>query len=405
IAARACSIKKDMHHHSQWKQLALCSVLACVEICPYASSFLGDVCSSCCRDLSLWFGSSFVGDLYSSCCMRTVCSMKLLPESAGTLLLLQVEIRQKIRVDGEVNRARCMPQRTTLVGAKTSGCEVFLFDYTKHASKPQTSDCDPDLRLLGHDKEGYGLSWSPFKEGYLLSGSQDQKICLWDVSATPQDKKLNAMFVYEGHECAVEDVSWHMKNENLFGSAGDDGRLVIWDTRTNKMQHHVKVHEKEVETISKAKLACPVFMVNYLSFNPFNEWVLATASSDSTVALFDLRKLNVPLHVMSSHEGEVFQVEWDPNHETVLASSGEDRRLMVWDLNRVGEEQLEIELDAEDGPPELLFSHGGHKAKISDFAWNKNEPWVIASVAEDNSLQVWQMAESIYRDEDEADND
>lgn len=59
----------------------------------------------------------------------------------------------------------------------------------------------------------------------------------------------------------MEDVSWHMKNEYLFGSAGDDGRLVIWDTRTNKMQHHVKVHEKEVETISKAKLACLVFMV------------------------------------------------------------------------------------------------------------------------------------------------
>lgn len=31
---------------------------------------------------------------------------------------------------------------------------------------------------------------------------------------------------------------------------------------------------------------------------------------------------------------EVFQVEWDPNHETVLASSADDRRLMVWDLNR-----------------------------------------------------------------------
>lgn len=299
----------------------------------------------------------------------------------------KVEIRQKIRVDGEVNRARCMPQKPTLVGAKTSGSEVFLFDYAKHDAESQTSECDPDLRLLGHDKEGYGLSWSPLKEGYLLSGSQDQKICLWDVSATPQDKVLNAMFVYEGHESVIADVSWHIKNENLFGSAGEDGRLVIWDIRTNQMQHQVKVHEREV---------------NYLSFNSFNEWVLATASSDSTVALFDLRKLNAPLHVLSSHEGEVFQVEWDPNHETVLASSGEDRRLMVWDLNRVGEEQLEIELDAEDGPPELLFSHGGHKAKISDFAWNKIEPWVIASVAEDNSLQVWQMAENIYRDEDDA---
>lgn len=30
----------------------------------------------------------------------------------------------------------------------------------------------------------------------------------------------------------------------------------------------------------------------------------------------------------------MFQVEWDPNHETVIASAGDDRRLMVWDLNR-----------------------------------------------------------------------
>lgn len=70
-----------------------------------------------------------------------------------------------------------------------------------------------------------------------------------------------------------------------------------------------------------------------------------------------------------------------------------------FDAFRIGEEQLE--LDADDGPPELLFSHGGHKAKISDFSWNKNEPWVISSVADDNTLQVWQMAESIYRDEDD----
>lgn len=90
--------------------------------------------------------------------------------------------------------------------------------------------------------------------------------------------------------------------------------------------------------------------------------------------------------------------------------------------------------DAEDGPPELLFIHGGHTGKISDFNWNYNDDWVIASVAEDNilqvgvafvnmqsaatqawslwadslsarlwcvfeTMQVWQMAENIYDDE------
>lgn len=85
---------------------------------------------------------------------------------------------------------------------------------------------------------------------------------------------------------------------------------------------------------------------------------------------------------------------------------------MVWDLSRIGDEQVGVRLllyatvltavqtaqEAEDGPPELLFIHGGHTSKISDFAWNTNDDWVVASVAEDNILQIWQMAENIYDD-------
>jgi len=82
-----------------------------------------------------------------------------------------------------------------------------------------------------------------------------------------------------------------------------------------------------------------------------------------------------------------------------LASCGADRRVNIWDVSKIGEEQ-EAE-DAEDGPPELLFIHGGHTDKIADFSWNPNDDWVIASVADDNVLQIWQMAENIYSDEAE----
>jgi hypothetical protein len=30
--------------------------------------------------------------------------------------------------------------------------------------------------------------------------------------------------------------------------------------------------------------------------------------------------------------------------------------------------------------------------QIADFSWNSNDQWVIASVADDNVLQIWQMA-------------
>ena len=86
--------------------------------------------------------------------------------------------------EGEVNRARYMPQNSFLIATKTIHAEVYIFDYTQHSSRPDPSaSCRPDLRLLGHDMEGYGLAWSPFQEGHLLSGSDDKRICLWDISA------------------------------------------------------------------------------------------------------------------------------------------------------------------------------------------------------------------------------
>uniref|UniRef100_A0A8C9X379 Histone-binding protein RBBP4 n=1 Tax=Sander lucioperca TaxID=283035 RepID=A0A8C9X379_SANLU len=264
-------------------------------------------------------------------------------------------------------------------------CHIFVTDFV-YIEDP-SGECTPDLRLRGHQKEGYGLSWNPNLSGCLLSASDDHTICLWDISTVPKEGKIvDAKTIFTGHTAVVEDVSWHLLHESLFGSVADDQKLMIWDTRSNntsKPSHAVDAHTAEV---------------NCLSFNPYSEFILATGSADKTVALWDLRNLKLKLHSFESHKDEIFQVQWSPHNETILASSGTDRRLNVWDLSKIGEEQSPE--DAEDGPPELLFIHGGHTAKISDFSWNPNEPWVICSVSEDNIMQVWQMAENIYNDED-----
>ena len=55
-------------------------------------------------------------------------------------------------------------------------------------------------------------------------------------------------------------------------------------------------------------------------------------SSFQTVALWDMRNLKMKLHSFESHKDEIFQVQWSPHNETILASSGTDRKLNVWDL-------------------------------------------------------------------------
>jgi WD40 repeat protein len=69
------------------------------------------------------------------------------------------------------------------------------------------------------------------------------------------------------------------------------------------------------------------------------------------------------------------QLSWSPHNEAVLASSATDRRVHIWDLSRIGQELSEDDLG--DGAPELLFVHGGHTAKVSDFSWNPNDPWYV----------------------------
>jgi histone-binding protein RBBP4 len=54
-----------------------------------------------------------------------------------------------------------------------------------------------------------------------------------------------------------------------------------------------------------------------------------------------------------------------------------------------------------------LFMHGGHTNRVSDFAWNPNDPWVMVSAAEDNLIQCWKVSNTIVgrdmADPDDAD--
>lgn len=304
----------------------------------------------------------------------------------------KVEIIQRINHEGEVNRARYMPQNPFVIATKTPSGDVFIFDTSRHPLKPPADGrCSPQLRLRGHKKEGYGLSWSPRDHGKLASGAEDRLICTWDIQ-DPSGKSggyLDPSGIYEGHTDVVEDVSWHNHHSQTFASVGDDRKLLLWDTRERDRK---KPHQC-VDDAHKAEIHC-------VEFNPFSEFILATGSADRTVALWDMRNINVKLHSFENHADEIIQIAWSPFNEAIIASASGDRRINVWNLGKIGEEQDPE--DAEDGPPELMFIHGGHTNKVSDFSWNPNEPWVISSVAEDNILQVWSMADHIYEEEDTA---
>jgi len=53
-----------------------------------------------------------------------------------------------------------MPQKRNIIATKTNSGEIHIFDYHKHPTVPENDEVKPQLKLAGHTKEGYGLSWN-----------------------------------------------------------------------------------------------------------------------------------------------------------------------------------------------------------------------------------------------------
>eukprot|EP00873_Tetraselmis_striata_P017230 jgi/Tetstr1/437494/TSEL_026173.t1 len=262
-----------------------------------------------------------------------------------------------------------MPQDPDVIATQTVTGDVCI--YNLEAEQNST----PQLVLKGPQEEGFGLAWNTQCQGRLLSCSLDATVCLWGVG--DERGTMDPLAVFKHHDGPVGDVSWHSKDAHTFASVGDDKLLIVYDDRLPPVSAAVSkvvAHQDEIHCVA---------------FHPAAEPLLATGSADHTLGLFDTRKLERPLHVMAHHSDCIYQISWNPHHKSCIASAGGDYLLMIWDLNKVGEEQARE--DACDGPAELVFVHGGHTSRIQDFSWNPNQgfEWTLASVAEadDKSLQ------------------
>lgn len=287
------------------------------------------------------------------------------------VLKSNVKIVKKFEHEHEVTRARYMPQDDNLIATISGAGTIHLYNRAN----------DVESGLLStfpfHKENGYGLSFNPNEKGKLLSGSDDSNIALWDVTGKSSEPILTFT---DRHSDIVNDCKWHNFNPNLFGSVSEDNTLQLHDQRTK---------DASIEKVQTKK------PYNTIAFSAHSTNLFAAAGTDSMVYLYDRRRASKPLHMMPGHEDAVTCLEFHPKEDGVLISAGSDRRTILWDLAEIGAEQVPD--DADDGSPEVMMMHAGHRSSVNDFSVNPNIPWLMGTTEEENILQVWKPSSKLPR--------
>jgi hypothetical protein len=65
------------------------------------------------------------------------------------------------------------------------------------------------------------------------------------------------------HDDGVEDVTWHLKVKNLFGSVGEDCKFMTWNLHTNKLG------SVQIEVISTSTMFSNFSLSSVISANVF----------------------------------------------------------------------------------------------------------------------------------------
>ncbi|KAK9949058.1 hypothetical protein M0R45_004603 [Rubus argutus] len=210
--------------------------------------------------------------------------------------------------------------------------------------------------LNKHKGPIFSLKWNK-KGDYLLTGSCDKTAIVWDVKAEEVKQQFefhsgptldvdwrnnmsfamsstdNMIYVckigenrpiktFAGHQGEVNCVKWDPTG-TLLASCSDDISAKIWSMKHEKYVHDLREHSKEIYTIRWSPTGPG-------TNNPNQQLVLASASFDSTVKLWDV-ELGKLLYSLNGHRDPVYSVAFSPNGE-YLASGSLDRSMHIWSL-------------------------------------------------------------------------
>ncbi|KAF1961849.1 actin-binding protein-like protein [Byssothecium circinans] len=135
--------------------------------------------------------------------------------------------------------------------------------------------------------------------------------------------------LFRGHTAAVLDTDWSPFNDSLIASASDDGKVFVWKVPEGFSLHTDAEEPADVSPV--LKLTGHLRKVGHVLFNPAAENVLASASGDYSVKLWDVEAGQAKLAL--KHKDIVQSLCWNAEG-SLLVTTSRDKKLRVWDVRQ-----------------------------------------------------------------------
>eukprot|EP01147_Barroeca_monosierra_P003526 gene3526-6144_t len=226
---------------------------------------------------------------------------------------------------GGVNRIRMAPFEGCVAATWADMGSVHIWDLSPLAQAvqdphkaPKKINSKPLQTFKGHKDEGFAIDWSKVARLRLASGDCSGRIHVWDYHG---DSTWVISSKYGRHEASVEDIQWSPNEETVFASCSADRTVRVWDTRQGPREClKWTAHDADV---------------NVISWNTREQASFLSGGDDGIFKLWDFRSFQTqkfqPTGVFKWHSQPITSVEWHPSDSTVLAVSGADDQISLWD--------------------------------------------------------------------------
>mgnify|MGYP006287805395 CR=1 FL=1 len=243
----------------------------------------------------------------------------------------------------------------------------------------------------GHTKGVTAVAWS-HDNRYVLSGSSDGKVILWDVY---KGKELRTL---SGHSKTISSLSF-LKTDKYAVSASHDNTIRLWDVATGKEMWKSTGHTSRI---------------NSVSISPCSTYILSGGGffGDSTIKLWDVES-GRELATFKGHGGSVKSVSFSPDGKSFISGST-DKTIRKWDLDtglELWKAISQYSVNAVDYSPngeylasaeyltiKLYNAHTGkevrsflgHKNFITKVLFSPDGEYIVSS-SEDATVKVWNV--------------